>query len=523
MPPPKGSGTIVAMKKLEGMAKLTPEQREQRKQAAKQEALEANLLDVEEGPTQDDIEASEAAKAEGTALFKAGKAEEALRKYRLACQLDPGNTPATLNVSMCCLKLGWWEEARVAADFVLEASIGANAKAWFRRGTAAHDMQAWSDAVFDLTQAQALEPSDQAIKAKLTEAKAALQDSKEDFYFSYSGVVEPEYEAIKAAQPTHLQVVEMALDESKRLDNPDQDGLVIEEVDEQAPGAPEVVSTHGKAASATAEGDERPTWIDGEDEDLTSFHEAQLPGRALWVWQTLLKEVKGLVVLNLKANIGPEGCKFLAEGLKTTQCLETLRLVGCGLRWQGAEAVANALAQNGSILSLDLSYNSLGAQGVRTLIKNGLQENARLTRLSLAGNHIGQKGVEALADLLQAQDERRGAVVELNLAHNKLGFKAVRALGRALREDKTLERLDLSLNDLRGDAVYRLATAAIVHLELRVLDLRGREIAQSTQQRIAEKARYKRCEIKVGSLPDMDGDRHLYDKQGTLQKPAVWY
>lgn len=91
-------------------------------------------------------------------------------------------------------------------------------------------------------------------------------------------------------------------------------------------------------------------------------------------------------------------------------------------------------------------------------------------------------------------------MIELDLSKNALGFREVRSLARALREDKTLQRLDLSQNDLRSDSVYRLGISSLAHAEMRMIDLRGRRIAKSTCERLEEKGRYKRCQIKMGIL-----------------------
>jgi len=231
-------------------------------------------------------------------------------------------------------------------------------------------------------------------------------------------------------------------------------------------------------------------------------HIAALPHRALWVWESLLRDLKALVCLSITSPIGPEGCKFIAEGLRTAKSLESLTLRHCGARWQGAEAVANALAQNESLLVLDLSFNQLGHEGVKTLVQRGLVANTRLTRLSLAGNHLGAKGVEAIAGLLENKTGGRGGVVELDLSRNQLEFKDVRRLGSSLREDSILQVLDLSLNELRSDAVYRLATVALAHKEMRTLDMRGRRVASSTAERVLEKGRTKRCQVLMGPLED---------------------
>jgi len=348
----------------------------------------------------------------------------------------------------------------------------------------------WTEAFFDLTEAVTLEPADTGIKSKLSEAREALQAAKEEFYFSYNTTVEPVYEGLKAQQPCYLRVLDMPLEEVKRMEDMHGDGFIIEEIVED-----DTLGNRTAQPPTASQDDDNPTWCDEDDEVPV---EVALPGRALWLWQSFLKDLRTLLSLTINVRLGTEGCKLIAEALRNVQQLETLRLMGCGARWQGAEAMANALAQNTSLLTLDFSYNMLGARGVKALVTNGLTENERLTRLSLAGNHIGKKGIEAISSLLSTQGATRGAVVELDLSHNLLDYKDMRTLAPALRQDSTMQILDLSCNDLRSDMVYRLGVSAFAHSEMLVLDVRGHNVAKSTMKRLEEKGRFKRCQVKYG-------------------------
>jgi len=338
----------------------------------------------------------------------------------------------------------------------------------------------WTEATYDLMEASALEPGDKNIKNKLGECRDALQTSKEEFYFDYNSVAEVPWEALKASQEERVQVLEMDL--GSRLEGP-SDGPQIEEINEEV----ENIKTGAVGVEM--------------GEEASYDVRVKLPPRALWIWEDLFKELKNLKALSMELHIGPEGVKFLAEGLRTVKHLEKLSLRGCGARWQGAEAVANALGQNDSVLELDFSRNGIGARGAKALVANGLSENTTLTKLSLAGDHIGAKGVDALAGLLEKTGAARGGIVELDLSSNGLEFKDVRRLATMLREDQSLQVLDLSCNELRSDAAFRLATSAMAHAEMRLLDLRGRHVASSTVERIQEKGRIKRCQVKLGEMP----------------------
>ena len=70
----------------------------------------------------------------------------------------------------------------------------------------------------------------------------------------------------------------------------------------------------------------------------------------------------------------------------------------------GAEALAPALAANGSLTSLSLAGNELGDDGAEAL-SFGLKENKSLTTLDLSGGglekgRIGPRGATALASAI---------------------------------------------------------------------------------------------------------------------------
>ena len=150
LPPPKGSGTLVAMKQLADAPPLSDQEQEQLRQDAAKASEEADEMDQEAPLPETDPKASEAAKQEGNALFKQGGYRDAIQKYDDALTLDGENASAAQNQAMCYLKLEQHAEARAAADLVLWLTQGANPKAWFRRGCGALGLGDWTSAMFDL-------------------------------------------------------------------------------------------------------------------------------------------------------------------------------------------------------------------------------------------------------------------------------------------------------------------------------------------------------------------------------------
>ncbi|KJR84600.1 peptidyl-prolyl isomerase D (cyclophilin D) [Sporothrix schenckii 1099-18] len=139
-------------------------------------------------------------KGYGNAAFKNGDWSTALEKYHKALRylneepdLDsaPEGTKAALdqvrisvnsNAALMQLKLGAWQEARVAAGNALSVpgiSDADKAKAYFRRGQALVKQKDEEAAQKDLAEAHKLAPADANVLKELNQVKAALKARRE--------------------------------------------------------------------------------------------------------------------------------------------------------------------------------------------------------------------------------------------------------------------------------------------------------------------------------------------------------
>lgn len=75
--------------------------------------------------------------------------------------------------------------------------------------------------------------------------------------------------------------------------------------------------------------------------------------------------------------LGIYGIKQLSKGLKENTSLDTLSLVGCYIRPQGAQTLAHALNINTTLAELNLSNNGIRDRGLSYLISaTGITENS---------------------------------------------------------------------------------------------------------------------------------------------------
>lgn len=136
--------------------------------------------------TNERIEQARIFKEKGTAYFKAGKFELAVKMYSkvIAFLKDEEITnddkrslelSANLNMSLCYLKLQQFIEAKTAATAALTLDEN-NEKAYFRRGQALLALEEATPALKDFQQVLTLEPSNKAARAQINLAQKLIKD-----------------------------------------------------------------------------------------------------------------------------------------------------------------------------------------------------------------------------------------------------------------------------------------------------------------------------------------------------------
>ena len=176
----------------------------------------------------------------------------------------------------------------------------------------------------------------------------------------------------------------------------------------------------------------------------------------------MLKKNGSLEILNLSASgadsLGADGAVEIAKALQTNKSLKVLLIAGSATTSgnvpvvgdKGARAMVEALKQNASLLTLDMSYNDLGDQpgvGLEIMLKSnvtlktltvsnnkftkktgvaiggGLGLNTTLTTLVLNNNQLKQKGVMAILKGIDAGSIGTGSLSTLSVRENKLSAK----------------------------------------------------------------------------------------------------
>ncbi|KAL6760456.1 hypothetical protein V8C86DRAFT_2552494 [Haematococcus lacustris] len=146
--------------------------------------------------------------------------------------------------------------------------------------------------------------------------------------------------------------------------------------------------------------------------------------------------------LKLNGNsIRDAGVGVLARGLLHNSSLQELGLARNFVTKEGARKLARALEATSSLRRLDLAGQrcpgALGPGGVEALAA-ALRNNTTLQELDIGGNDIRTQGAAALGSMLRAASSRGGALRRLSLCDNGLEASVLRVLQTAASEYKGL-------------------------------------------------------------------------------------
>ncbi|KAL0023690.1 hypothetical protein WJX79_002056 [Trebouxia sp. C0005] len=160
---------------------------------------------------------------------------------------------------------------------------------------------------------------------------------------------------------------------------------------------------------------------------------------------------------------GREEVQKLCQALRANTTLKELYASGHHLTPQTAGMLGAMLAANTSLVSICLGDDALGDAGVLELV-DGVKQNSTLQKVDLENKGISSKGADSIAAAIQGHQ----SLQQLVLAHNHLSDEGVRLLQPALA---LLRRLDLRGCHIGSQGAQCLATALREAHSLEVLRL----------------------------------------------------
>lgn len=208
--------------------------------------------------------------------------------------------------------------------------------------------------------------------------------------------------------------------------------------------------------------------------------------------------------LNLKnTGLSEAGSAAILEKLMKTK-VERLNLAQNRIGQKGCHTVSKVLLNKQmQLVSLNVANNELGDTAVISLLQT-LQQRCTLESIDLSGNRL-QKSTVLLSELINfngslksvnlSWNQLRGEpalqlvrairhntnLVHLDISHNSLGTDEapLMALADTLRQNKTLEYLNLASNQIRAKPVLVLTDCMTENTSLKTVVLRGNPIGSA--------------------------------------------
>ena len=162
----------------------------------------------------------------------------------------------------------------------------------------------------------------------------------------------------------------------------------------------------------------------------------------------ILKHNSTLESINLSGNIGGTRrtlvYKTLTVMLSQNRRLTQLIMRQCGLGDNFALHLSEGLHNAQKIEYIDLSGNQLTCEGAASIaVALCYRVNSSLRYLDMSNNRIGDMGGKKLAQMVRLN---RGGLRTLKLSHNELGAETGQEMLDGVKDNASLEHLDLSDN-----------------------------------------------------------------------------
>ncbi|KXS19660.1 RNI-like protein [Gonapodya prolifera JEL478] len=189
-----------------------------------------------------------------------------------------------------------------------------------------------------------------------------------------------------------------------------------------------------------------------------------------------------VISLDITRNmIGDEGVKTLSKLLESSATLVDLKLWDSNFGFEGAMALATALKTNSSLTHLWLHRNQIGDHGANALAE-ALHVNVTLTNLALHANGITDEGAKGLAEMLKINT----ALLHLDLSHNGIADEGTMALAEALKMNSVLSKFNLLVNCVSTEGAKALADMLKTNTTVTILFLQENKIGDDGAEALAD-------------------------------------
>ncbi|NWW87684.1 DRC5 protein, partial [Rhynochetos jubatus] len=200
-----------------------------------------------------------------------------------------------------------------------------------------------------------------------------------------------------------------------------------------------------------------------------------------------------------RSKVDDDKTRLLVRNLLDHPCLVELNLSHNLIRDKGARAVGKLLNRS-RLEILDLCNNQICRLGAQALAQ-ALAENSTLTSLNLRLNCVEDEGGEAIGRALLTNTTLKS----IHLGSNNLSESTAALFSQVLAQNITLTSINFSCNHLGPDGGKQLLDGLVDNKVLTEFDLRLAEVGQETEYLIHRIVWANREAARLGSLQHAPG------------------
>jgi Ran GTPase-activating protein (RanGAP) involved in mRNA processing and transport len=202
----------------------------------------------------------------------------------------------------------------------------------------------------------------------------------------------------------------------------------------------------------------------------------------------------------------------IASRVRKTPSLTRLELRDCQLfNSSSVSLLKSILRSSPRVHAVDLSWVGLGDEAAADLFQS-LQNSTSVRELILSGNDLGES-CDYLGEFLRVNK----SVVKLHLGSNSLSPSAALSLARGLRENTTLEELDLWNCNLGDESGAEILEAVRRAKSLKLLRLNMNKLKRSSLEAVV---RLLQTPTALATL-NLDSNPHLFGSDDATEDAFV--
>ncbi|CAG9310902.1 PPP1R37_1 [Blepharisma stoltei] len=194
---------------------------------------------------------------------------------------------------------------------------------------------------------------------------------------------------------------------------------------------------------------------------------------AIAIQKALQSSILGFINIS-GTSLGNDGLVYIIEGLRNNQSLVSLNLSNNGLGTEGLDKLSQSISTS-SLRMLGFSQNRIGNDGcsyISSLLAGNYDGPCPLESLDISKNEIGTKGLAKLFFSLKGNTQLH----TLNLEKNPFSTGLSSSCQQFLIENEHLKYLNLSGCELKSEGIHMLFTGLAKNKGLISLDISSNDI-----------------------------------------------